>query len=159
LCTFQININHTVTNSDDIGVVTLPATQVTVPAKVTLSGISGTVQLSPTPAGGATGGVSIDQQTLALTDGTPVTINITPLQQSQAPNDVRIAGTLNGIQIGQATMTVATIIIPRIFNVDTPAGMPDRIPPRVNTPINITLQPNLGNSGQSVTLATSTTTN
>src|SRR5260370_13206952 len=50
-------------------------------------------------------------------------------------------------------MTVVDVSLPKIRNTDTPAGVPDRIPPYVNTPITVTVNPNLGASGQVVTLA------
>src|SRR5260370_4671337 len=50
-------------------------------------------------------------------------------------------------------MTVVDVKIPAVRATNTPAGVADRIPPRVNTQIQGTVQPYLGASGQMVTLA------
>ena len=144
--TVTISINNTADTSDDVTVLS-PAQ--TIPATVTLNGASGTVQLSVSPAGRA----SIDQTTLNLTSGVPATVTITPLKVSQAPNDVQIVATFNGVPVGQGKLTIVGITIPPITNADTPAGMPNRIPPTAKTPIQITVAPDLTGSGQSITLA------
>jgi hypothetical protein len=146
--TATVAINNTADTSDDITVLS-PAQ--TIPATVTLNGASGSVHLSVSPAGRA----SIDQTTLNLTNGVPATVTITPLQVSQAANDVKITATFNGSQVGQGSLTIVSVTIPAITNADTPAGMPNRIPPTATTPIQITIAPDLTGSGQSITLAKS----
>src|SRR5262249_50730352 len=59
----------------------------------------------------------------------------------------------DGVVAGSQTMTIVSVTLPQhVRNGDTPAGMPDRIPPRVDTQVPITMTPDLGSSGESVTL-------
>jgi hypothetical protein len=139
-------VNNTVDTSDDITVLS-PAQ--TIPIQVTLTGLSGTVNLSVSPAGRA----SLSQMTLNLTSDQPVTVTLTPLAVSQAANDVQITATGPDGLTGQGKLTIVNVSIPDIINEDTPTGMPDRIPRNINTLIPVTVQPNLTGSGQSVTLA------
>ncbi len=141
-----IEINNTPAQDDDITV--LDPVQ-TIQARVTLEGSAGTVQLAVTPAGRAT----LDKSSLNLSSGGSDTITITPTAMSQAVNDVIITATVSGTQCAREDMSIVNVVFPAIRRPNTPAGMPDRIPPRVDTPINVQLEPNLGSSGQQVTLA------
>jgi hypothetical protein len=147
--TVTIDINNTSTNSDDI--TTLSPAQ-PIPAQITLhmqSNCQAHVSLSTTPAGR----VTLDQTELDLTDSSPVGVTITPTAASQSANDITITATVNGNQAGTATMTVADVKIANIRASNTPTGVVDRIPPRVDTPVKVTITPDLGTSGQKVTLA------
>jgi hypothetical protein len=142
--TLFLSINDTAGTSDDIAVLNPPQA---IPAQVLLVGASGTVQLSAAPAGR----VAISPTTLSLASGVPAEVTITPLQQSQAAEDVQITATF-GTVTATGNMTVVNVVFPAIRNADTPAGMPDRIPPGVDTPVQVIVQPDLTGSGQSVTL-------
>jgi hypothetical protein len=142
----NVLVNNTVDTSDDITVLS-PAQ--TIPIQVTLSGANGTVALSVSPAGRA----SLSQTSLNLTSGQPATVTLTPLAVSQAPNDVQIIATGPDGLTAQGSLTIVNITIPDISNADTPYGMPDRIPPTANTALQITVQPDLTGTNQSVTLA------
>lgn len=55
--------------------------------------------------------------------------------------------------VGTNAMTNVTVTLPdNVRNADTPDAMIDRIPPRVATPLKVKVSPDLGNSGQVVTL-------
>lgn len=147
--TVSIDINNTPGNSDDITV--LNPVQ-TIPALITLhtqANCKAHVVLAATPAGR----VTLSPTELDLTDGVGATVTISPSAGSLAVNDVTISATVNGTQVGTGTMTVVDVTIPAIRATTTPAGVPDRIPPTVDTPIQVTIKPTLGSSGQVVTLA------
>ena len=147
--TVDVWVNDTKTTTDDITVLN---STVTIPVQLTMHSDPGcgpeTLTLSATPAGR----ISFNQTTFTLANGAIVNAVITPLGVSQTVDDVAITATVNGSQVGTAEMTVADVNIPAIRNTDTPTGMSDRIPPRVNTPIHITVTPNLGSSGQIIHL-------
>jgi hypothetical protein len=145
----SIDINNTTDTSDDITVLN-PAQSI--PAQITLhlqANCKAHVSLSATPAGR----VTLGQTELDMTDSTPVSVTITPNAVSQSVNDVTITATVNGTQAGTGKMTVVDVKIPNVRATNTPTGVVDRIPPRVNTPVQVTITPNLGSSGQKVTLA------
>src|SRR5216683_1866476 len=50
-------------------------------------------------------------------------------------------------------MTIVNISVPAIRNSDTPSGMPDRIPPRVDTSVGIIVLPDLTGSNRKITLS------
>jgi hypothetical protein len=86
-------------------------------------------------------------------EGSTFEITIVPLQPSQAVNDVVLKATVNGQTVASAHLTIADVEMgPNVRAADTPSGMNDRIPPRVKTPFPITITPDLGNSGQTITL-------
>lgn len=150
----DVFINNTQTNSDDV--TTLNPAQ-TIPAQITMHTQPGCkavhVTLSVTPSGR----VSLDQTGLDLADGASGTVTITPLAVSQSTNDVTITAQVNGTQAGTATMTVVNITLPNSIRAsNTPNGMPDRIPPRVDQTVNVKIEPTLG-SGQKVTLSAENT--
>ncbi len=147
--TVSIDINNTPTNTDDMALLNPPHP---IPVQLSLhtpGRCPVNVVLSATPVGR----VTFDQTSINLLNGSPGTVMITPNAVSQSPNDVKIIAKVNGRVVGTANMTVVDVSIPKIRNTDTPAGVPDRIPPYVNTPITVTVNPNLGASGQVVTLA------
>jgi hypothetical protein len=144
--TVEININDTSSDEDDITVLS-PAQ--TISAQVIAHNASGTIQLT-VPSGKA----SINQTTLNLTNGVPAYVTITPSQRSNSVRDVQIVATSNGSQVGQASLTIVDVSFPQhIRHDDTPQEMPDRIPPRIDTPVQVTVQPSLSGSNQKVTLA------
>lgn len=144
-----------------------PCTQ-TIPARITNTGTTaGTFQLSVQPSAAA---VLLDSSgspitSVSLTAGASTEVTIMPTADSSAPNDVRIIATQGGTQIGEDSMTIVGVTYSTmagtdsldIKNQDTPAGMPDRIPPfgpasTSITPLYITVTPNLAGSGQSISL-------
>lgn len=147
--TVDVWVNNTATTTDDITVLS-PA--VTIPVQLNMHSNPScgpqTLTLSATP----TGRISFSQTTFNLADGSTANAVITPLAASMSTNDITIAATVTGKQVGTAMMTVADVKIPAIRNGDTPTGMPDRIPPRVNTAVHVTVQPDLGTSGQTIHL-------
>ena len=153
----EIDVNDTSSPSNRIALYNPPGsaepyTQ-TIPAKITnLTSTAATFQLSTSSTG--SGAVSLSQTSVTLAGGASTQISITPTADSSSPNDVQIIASQGGTQVGECSMTVVGVTIPMgIRNADTPAGMPDRIPPRVNTPVPVTITPDLVGSGQSVTLA------
>jgi hypothetical protein len=146
--TVSIDINNTPTNTDDITVLN-PVQDVL--AQVTLHMLGSCpvhVDLSAMPPGR----VTLSDAALDLTNGAPGVIKIVPEAVSLSPNDVTITASVNGKVLGTAHMTVVDVNIPAIKNKDTPPGVTDRIPPRVNTPITVTVNPDLGSSGQAIHL-------
>jgi hypothetical protein len=142
-------VNGTADTSDDMTVLDPPQA---IPIQVTLSNASGEVQLS-VPSGRA----SLSPSSLSLTDGEPATVTLTPQAVSQSVNDVQIIATYNGAQVAQAPLTIVNVTLPAINNANTPQGMPNRIPPRATTQVQVTVAPSLTGSNQKVTLATSGT--
>ncbi len=141
----DVNINGTADASDDITVVSPP---LAIPVQIQLHGGPATVKLKVEPAGRAT----LDRDTLNLGKDGSDTVTLTPVAVSAAVDDVKITATVNGNQVGTGKLTIADVKIPAIRNSNTPTGMPDRIPPRVDTPIHITVAPDLGSSGRQVHL-------
>ena len=122
----------------------------TIPALITNHGGDGTFQLLVEPAGAAT----LSQTSVILAAGASTEVMITPQVVSSAPNDVQIVAMQNDTTVGRDEMTIVSVAMPQaIRDEDTPAAMPDRIPPRVNTPIHVGVIPDLAGSGQFVTLA------
>lgn len=159
--TILIAINNTVSTNDNITLYNPPGsaqpfTQ-TIPARITnLGSEAATFQLTVDQAG--SGNVTLSQTSLDLASGASAEITITPTADSSAVNDVHIVAVDDdGAQLAEDDMTVVRVTLPNtISNADTPAAMlaagAYRIPPRVNTPENIQVTPNLSGSGQSVTL-------
>jgi len=147
--TVDVWVKDTAATTDDITVLN-PA--VSIPVQLTMhtnpSCGPQTLTLNATPAGR----ISFNQTTFNLADGGTANAVITPLAVSTSVNDITIATTVKGNQVGTANMTVADIHIPAVRNLDTPNGMPDRIPPRINTSIHVTITPDLGSSGQTIHL-------
>jgi len=61
--------------------------------------------------------------------------------------------TIDGAEVAREDMTIVNVAFPAIRRPNTPAGMNDRIPPRVDTALQVTVEPDLTGSGQRVTLA------
>jgi len=146
----DVLINNTQTNSDDITALKPPQT---IPVSITLHTQAACPSVHVTLSASPGGRVSFNQTGFDLTDGSTVIATVTPLAVSAAANDVTITATVNGVPVGSGHMTVVDVHFPSIRNTDTPAGVPDRIPPTANTPIQVMLQPDLTGSGQMVTLA------
>lgn len=146
----DVLINSTATNSDDITALSPPQS---LPVQITMHSKPGCkpahITLQATPGGR----VTLSPTGLDLADGASATVTVTPGAVSLSANDVTITATVNGAQAGSGTLTVVDIKIANIRAANTPAGVVDRIPPRVDTPIQVTVSPNLGGSGQKVTLA------
>ena len=110
----------------------------------------GMFQLSVSPSGAAT----LSQTSVDLSGGASTEITITPQADSSAPNDVYIIAMQGGTQVGKDEMTIVQVTFEQHIRYrDTPTAMPDRIPPRANSPFDITVTPDLAGSGQAVTLA------
>src|SRR5262249_45158102 len=143
----DVDINSTPDKTDDITVLNPP---MPIQVKITLHGGKAQVNLKVTPDGRG----ALDRTTLNLDDGTSDTVTLTPSGTSTAADDVTILATVgdNNTQIGNGQMTIVNVQIPAIRNLDTPAAMPDRIPPRVDTSIHVTVTPDLGVSGKQIHL-------
>jgi probable HAF family extracellular repeat protein len=164
--TVTIQVNNTTDQTQKITLFNPPSTgeafTQTIPAKITNTGTTtGTFQLSVQPSSAAvlldSSGNPITSVSLPAGDSTEVTIS--PTADSSAPNDVHIIATQGGSQVGEDSMTIVSVLIPKdIRNADTPADMVDRIPPfgpaaTSITPISVVVSPNLAGSGQAVTLS------
>jgi hypothetical protein len=146
-----IAINGTSDPGDDLTLYDPGVYAQTIPAVVTNDGTPRTITLQVSPPGA----ITLDQSTLTLAANASATVTITPDAVSQAANDVTLTATAlsDGAVVGVGTLTVVSVLLPQdVRNADTPAGMPDRIPPRVATPIGVQVVPDLSASGQSVTL-------
>ncbi|MGH8192627.1 MAG: beta strand repeat-containing protein [Rhodanobacteraceae bacterium] len=174
---YGIMIDDTQVYADDVGTVTVGGVSVeindtpdgkdnitsvnpaqTIPVKITYNTgnpNTATVTLSVTPATAGT----LSTNTLTLTKGQGQEVTYTPAanQASKAPNDIVITATSNtpGVTGGSDKMTNVLVTVPQdVRATDTPEGMPDRIPNRVNTPETVSVSPDLTNSGgQTVTVA------
>jgi hypothetical protein len=148
----DIYINSPETENDDIAIFNqIPLAQAitqTVQATIRNNGPGGVIQLAVTPNGAAI----LSQDTVSLAANGSVVINITPNAVSSSVNDVHIIAMRGGVQVGEEDMTIVSIVMDRINARNTPDGMTDRIPPRVETFTRVEVQPNLGNSGQAVFL-------
>jgi hypothetical protein len=155
----RIDINQTETKDDDITFYHPGGYAQPIKATITnLSNVKGRFDLAGV---GALRGESVkfDQDYVDLdaagTPGARTTVTITPdgTTASSTANDLAIQASFNGVDAGQQTMTIVDVILPaEIKAKDTPAGMPPRIPPRVNSDQSITLSADLTGSGQTVTL-------
>ncbi len=123
-----------------------PAQAIT--AAVTVSGASGTVTITVSPAGRA----SVSPASFTLVDGGSQQVTVTPLQVSQSVGDVQIIASLGQLS-ASANLTIVNIVIPTVTNADTPSGMPNRIPPTATTQIQVTVQPNLTGSPFNIVVA------
>ena len=170
--TVTIQVNNTTDQPQKITLFNPPSTgepcTQTIAALITNTGTTaGTFQLSVQPSSAAvlldSSGNPITSVSLAAGAFTEVTIR--PTADSSAPNDVHIIATQGGTQVGEDSMTIVGITFGTtegtnsldIKNQDTPAGMPDRIPPfgpapTSITPLYVTITPNLAGSGQSISL-------
>ncbi|HVC94046.1 MAG TPA: putative Ig domain-containing protein, partial [Pirellulales bacterium] len=132
----EIAIEDTVSTDDDFTANLQP-----IPARVTLYDLVAgehDVQIV-VPSGLST----ISGGNLVLTDGQSAEITIVPLQYSQKENDVVLLAQVDGKKAGVAKETNAKITITPVRNPDTPKGMPDRIPPREFTRIDVTVTPTM----------------
>jgi hypothetical protein len=157
-----VEINNTPGTSDNITVYNPDTTGEhwvqTIPAMITNNTTATqTFQLLVNPSTAAT----LSQTSVTLAPGKSTNVTITPTADSTNPNDVKIVAKLNGVKVGDDQMTIAKVTFgPQqgtksldIKASDTPAGMPDRIPPRINTGVYVNVVPDLTGSGESVTLA------
>lgn len=141
-----IQINSTADQDDDVTVVN---PQQAIPIRLTLTNASGPVSISVSPPDRGT----VNLASINLTDGVPVVLVFTPTTVSAGANDVIISVSFGGTVLATEDMTVVNVSFPAIRAASTPAGMVDRIPPRVDTPVSITVQPDLSSTGQRVTIA------
>ncbi|WP_337173560.1 hypothetical protein [Paludisphaera sp.] len=151
----EISINGTVSKTDNItlfnpAVTGQPYAQ-PIHAIITNTGnATATFQLSVSAAGAAT----VSQNSVTLAAGESSEVQVTPKAVSAAPYDTQIIVSHGSTEIARDVLTIVSVLIPqRIRSTNTPYSMKDRIPPRVGTPFNITVAPDLTGSGQSVTLA------
>lgn len=147
-------VNNTITQTDDITLFNPPSsanpfTQ-TLPVKITNSAATSLpLVLSVSPPSAAT----LSRTSLILAPHATITVTLTPRAVSRAVNDVHIVAKVWGLtKVAYESLTIVSVLAPAIRNADTPKGMADRLPPRVLTNLPVTVTPNLGLSGQSVTL-------
>lgn len=117
-----------------------------------------TYHLSVVPVGA----VTFDEPSGVIPAGSTYSpVTITPKADSTSVNGTHIYVSYNGSTPQPLlNLTIVSItygmtpgsVSAHIRNTDTPAGMPDRIPPRIGTQLYVNITPNLGNSGQTVTL-------
>jgi uncharacterized repeat protein (TIGR03803 family) len=149
--TAEIDINDTPDPSDNITLFNpdgseLPFCQ-KIPAKITnTSNSTETLQLSVQQVG--SGNAMLDQQSVTLAAGASTEVTITPTADSSAPNDVQIIASANGAQVAEDALTVIGVAFSNeIYNDDTPDAMlargQYRIPPRVDTPIDVSVTPTI----------------
>ena len=143
----QFMVNNTAATTDDLTALNnaqpLPITVTLTQGPTTAVSLS--LQISP-----ARGTVS--PATVSLARGQSTVVTFTPTTQSAAANDAQIQATFSGTQVGSANFTVVNITLPaNVRASNTPAGMPDRIPPRVDSAFQVQIAPTLG-AGQNVTL-------
>ncbi len=148
--TVQVLVNNTAATSDDI--TALNGAQ---PLPVTIKMTSGpSTPISIAVQIGSTGRGTVSPGSVSLANGQSATVTITPTSVSAAANDGQITATYSGTTVGQGNFTVVNITLPAQINAsNTPTGMPNRIPPTVNTSFQVQIQPDLTGSGQTVTLA------
>ena len=159
-CQVEIDVNGTSDKSDDLTLLN-PPQPVSAVIKLLSGGPGIQVQLGVMPASRAT----LDTPTVTLSQGSMANVTITPRQVSASANDVTLVATVNGVVVGTASFTIVNVSLSslgpsgnstfpgRIRASDTPTMMTaDRIPPRADTPVGISIQPNLTGSGQWVTL-------
>jgi hypothetical protein len=151
----EIDIDDTPDQGDNITLLNPSTTSQpyaqTIPVRITnLGSTEGVFQLSVDPPVAAT----LGKTSLDLAAATSTEVTVTPEADSSEPNDVHIIATQGNIQVGEDTMTIVSVTFPRdIRNADTPAAMVDRIPPRVDTPIQVQVTPDLSRSGLSIGVA------
>ncbi len=139
-------INGTVDHSDDVGIVD-PSLRI--PLTITLTNAGpGTHQVQINIPSGFS---EVDDSQFEMTDGATVTTWLTPLQESDEPDDVDIQAKVDGFLAADQKMTNVKVSFGNdghVKNADTPTGMADRIPPSadaaVKTPVQLTLSDDLG---------------
>lgn len=150
----QVDINNTAARGDDITLYNpiplIGAFTQTVPVKITNTGlVAVTFQLIVTPAHG-----TLSQAAVTLNAGANTSVTFTPIQVSAAVDDVTIEARIAGVLAGSQRLTIVSVVLPNnVRRANTPAGMADRIPTRVDTTFNVTVTPDLAGSGRNVTLA------
>jgi hypothetical protein len=134
-------INDTLRHDDDLALLN-PATPLDVQVTLYDPGAQGPQSVSLSIPSGLS---SLSSSLLQLSDGQTASVTLTPLQMSQQDDDVVLVAFVGGQQAGQGkavnmgSLTIATSQNNKIRNADTPTGMADRIPNRVNTPYTLTL--------------------
>jgi hypothetical protein len=148
-------INDTMDTSDDLAFINDGQPVQAVPVEVTLQNASAglhQITLNTTPSGR----VSLNITSFQLGNGGTTTVMLTPLQLSQAEDDVTLLALADGNQGGDAKLTVEKLGMDNhIRGKYTPANMPDRIPPRTWTDVDITLSVPLKKSGKGVDITLS----
>jgi len=155
----ELRINKTLADDDDITLLT-PGRDARGPGRL---GFGQSVLMDVTNVTDAEkairlevpgGQVRLDQPRLRLGPGETRTVLVQPNRVSAEVNDVLIVAMEGDVEVGREDMTVVSVVLPeRIRAANTPAGMRDRIPPRVATSFEVRVTPDLGDSGQIVTLA------
>jgi hypothetical protein len=111
--------------------------------------------------GGNSGGQVKIPNSIQVPANSSKDFNITGISDSSKANDVEIDVSYDGTKESMAKMTVASVTFSTdangdIYNMDTPQSMLDqnayRIPPTKNTPVQVTIMPDLSSAGQSVTV-------
>jgi hypothetical protein len=112
------------------------ATQITAPMQVTLyDPAPGLHDVTVDISGN---NVAMDQSEFQLYDGQAATLNLTPFAAADTPDTVVVK--VDGVVVANALLAVPSLTFTKdVTNADTPAGMPNRIPPRVTTPWQVTV--------------------
>ena len=98
-----------------------------------------------------TGNGTLSQYSVTLPAMGHQNVTFTPSADSSAPDDVHVTLSEGGLQYGESDISVVSVTFPKDINaLDTPAGMKDRIPPRVDTSVPVTVSPSLTGSGETV---------
>lgn len=169
-----IAINNTAATNDNITLFNPTSTgegaTQTIPATITnISNTTQTFQLSVNRTNNGAPYATLDKTSVTLAPKAWKVVTITPKADSSAPNDVQIVASVGSTPVGEDDMTIVRVTFGTtrgtnsldIRNADTPATMKqDRIPPTSDpkvstaiTPVYVTITPNLGTSGEFVTLA------
>jgi hypothetical protein len=147
----DVQVDGTSDPSDDITLLDPGVIEQPIPVLVTNTGTGTSLfQIEVTPASAG----YVDQTSLTLAPNQSATVTFVPQAVSKSANDVSIDAIADGEIVGSGSLTVVSVTLPQdIRNLDTPAAMPDRIPPTAVTPIDVQVTPDLSGSGQSITLA------
>lgn len=129
-------INDTYTNIDDVTLVN-PQLPLDVGVKLYAPNTSGTQVIDLAVPSGLS---SLNVSSISLAHGQTGTVTLTPLQVSTVDDDVVLLAFMGGQQVGQGkgvNLDKIEILtngnVGKISAANTPSGMPDRVPPRVDT--------------------------
>ena len=151
----KIEINNTLHGDDDLAVVrrflNLHTFLDRLPIRVTLEGASGKVRFVVTPPDRGV----LSRSLLTLNNGESQIIFFTPRAEGVTVNDATITASMNGDILSEEDLTVAALVLPQggIKNPNTPQGMRDRIPSRVDTEFDVVVEPDLTGSRQHIGLS------
>jgi hypothetical protein len=145
-------VNGTTDHSDDVLILGADP----VPVVVTLQGAGPgqhTVTLALVTDGPDAGAATLDTQSLELADGGSATVYLTAQEASTEADANEIVAYIDGEQeeAGNNKFTIEKVTMPEHVRADdTPAGMADRIPPRVQTAVNVVMSADLSKTPERV---------